>query len=168
LFNIYITEYLKIIKNSKKTNTNEYVEKHHIRPICICKLKKVPSKIYNKKSNKVNLTPKEHFIANKLLYLWALSKYGKSHVYTRKLCHAWHSFQMNNNGERDVSISAEDYEELRLAYIKTISGDNHWTRRLGVSEETRKKQSINRSGDKNHNYKRKYTPEELEMRSGKN
>lgn len=94
----------------------EYHERHHIKPKCLGGT--------NDEENLVDLYPREHYEAHRLLAL--------EHPEENGLTYAW--FMMSNctdaKTNKRCKVSAEEYEEARIAVSK-----------LSISEETRKKMS---------------------------
>jgi Straboviridae homing endonuclease len=122
----YLKIYESLIKEAKKKNrkklrkTNEnyvYYENHHILPKCIGGL--------NNKENLILLTPKEHYLAHKLLV--------RIYKGNRKIALAYH--RMTFDKKNNYHISARDYDFAK----KLIS-------LIPCSEETRKKQSDKKIG----------------------
>lgn len=72
----YLLHYKKLIRKAKIRQVNNpltcYKENHHIIPKCIGKHRNKSKQIINSKWNRVDLLPKEHFIAH--LLLWKISK----------------------------------------------------------------------------------------------
>ena len=128
---------------------DKYHERHHIIPKSLGGT--------NNKDNLIDLFPKEHYIAHKLL--------AKEHPDNEKLTYAWwmmsHCAADTNKGRYE--LTPEEYEEARIAFSKmrsenSIGKNNHFFGKHH-SEETRKKMSENHadvSGSKNPMYKKGY------------
>lgn len=101
------------------------VEKHHV----------MPKSIYGKNKNLVQLTPREHYLAHKMLWQGLKIKYGTKDIRTRKMACAFHSMRMSKNKK----LSSADYELLKIALSETHKNKT-------ISLETKKKMSIAKSG----------------------
>ena len=114
-----------------------YHERHHITPRCLGGT--------NNDDNLIDLYAREHFEAHRLLAL--------ENPENEKLIYAWN--MMCNFKKEDHIITAEEYEEVRIAFSKTISGKNNPFYGKHHSEETREKMRNNHadvSGENNPNY----------------
>lgn len=119
---------------------DRYHERHHILPKCIGG--------GNEEENLVDLFSKEHFIAHKLLCL--------ENPDNRKLLSAW--WRMCNWQDRNKEFyepTPEEYEEARIAFVKSRTGENNPMYGKHLSDETKKKMSDSRKG--------KYTGEDNHM-----
>lgn len=115
----YILHYNKLIENCKNRilAENTHYEEHHILPKCVGGI--------DEKSNLVNLTGREHYIAHKLLY-YAFPN-------NEKLFFAWHMMAFRKNDlQQRCEISSTEYELLRENYAKFRRG-------VPRSEETKNK-----------------------------
>lgn len=111
--------YEEFIKNIIETRgrcgcKDKYHEKHHIIPKCVGGS--------NDKDNLVDLFAREHFEAHRLLAL--------ENPDNNKLVYAWHQMSiMNDVHGRQYSLSADEYEESRIAYVnmlkESIRGKNN-------------------------------------------
>jgi len=112
------------LKDRKKIKNNPGLyERHHIIPRCLGGS--------NLLTNIVLLTPKEHFIAHKLLHY--------IHKDNNKLFLAFFMmFNVNDRQQRDYKTSSREYEELKIKNGKVMSEINTGIKR---SEETREKMS---------------------------
>lgn len=114
---------------------NEYHERHHIVPKCMGGT--------NDEENLIDLFAREHFEAHRLLAL--------ENPKNDSLTYAWWMMaHTNNTNQRDYEITAQEYEEAKIAFSKmqseTISGENHPMYGKHHSEETRKKLSESHKG----------------------
>ena len=101
----------------------EYHERHHIVPRCMGGT--------DGKDNLIDLFAREHFIAHRLLVL--------ENPDNDKLIYAWNCMaHMENQYQERYEITAEEYEELKIAQSKALS--KMFKGRI-VSEETKQKQS---------------------------
>ena len=84
----------------------EYHERHHIIPKCMGG--------NNSKDNLIDLFAREHFVAHKLL--------AQENPENDKLTYAWWcmSIQTNEHTKERYSVSAEEYEECKLAYVNKL------------------------------------------------
>ena len=115
-------EFIKSIRDSRCNIWFEHAERHHIIPRCIGGTDNVDNLIY--------LTPREHFIAHRLLAIENPQEKG--------LLYAWHL--MCIDGRHDTT--PEEYEEQKIswvAYLKTLHRPQ--------SIETRQKLSQNMIGN---------------------
>lgn len=143
-----------IDKAKERGGVDGYSETHHIKPKCMGGT--------NEKSNLVNLTAREHFIAHWLLY--------KIHK-TKSLAYAWHLMHFSNEKYKGKRYNSHSYQYTRNALSKTMKGNpglflgnvhtddskrrisetlmlnaargsNHYMFGKEVSDETKKKMSI--------------------------
>ena len=157
--NKYFKWYTNIINNAKnKSNliVDDYHENHHIIPRAI--FNNIISINENNvnlddKNNIISLTAKEHFIAHLLL-----SKFTTG-VDQRKMIHAMYGllFQRSAIQNRYVTLNSRTYEYIKKEFIKSVSGDNHWTKH--VSKELLSEIAIKREAN--------YTPEQKTLRAEK-
>lgn len=94
--------YDEFIKSIPLNRTLEYKETHHIVPKCLGG--------GNEVENLIDLTPKEHFIAHKLLAM--------ENPQNAKLVYAFHLMSIDGRHE----VSADEYEQARLLHIKSMMG----------------------------------------------
>lgn len=114
-----------IIKRAKNRTLDGYGEWHHINPRCMGGS--------DNRANKVHLTPEEHFVIHQLLV--------KMYPDEKKLVYAAHMMTRNKIGRNNKL-----YGWLRRKFSKTVSQIH---RGKIVSEETRIKMSIAKSGTNN-------------------
>ena len=95
---------------------NEYHERHHIVPRCIGG--------NNDEENLIDLFAREHFVAHKLL--------AQENPDNKQLIHAWALMSRLNNHNGKYTVTPEEYEEAKKAYISLIKGKP-------LSEEQRRK-----------------------------
>lgn len=112
----------------------QYKEGHHIVPVCLGG----DGFSGSKHKNIIWLYPKEHYIAHKLL----LEKYPDNYKIT--LAFSMMAFPKGKT-KRQEMLSAEEYEEARKIFSKSISGKNNpmygkppYNKGLPMSEEQRK------------------------------
>ena len=134
---------------------DEYHERHHIVPKCMGGT--------NEEKNLIDLFAREHFEAHRLLAL--------ENPDSDKLAYAWWmmSHARGNDNQQWYELTPDEYNEARIAFVNSITGENHpnygkhYTEatkqkiseaRKGQhpSEEARKKMSESRKGEKNYNY----------------
>lgn len=107
----YTLIYKSLIEKAQlRSDVSGYTEKHHI----------VPKSLggSNAKSNLVELTPKEHYIAHMLLY-----KMHKGTSSELPMLRAWHC--MCVNGDRNNRHTSRTYSIAREKYIASMEGRNH-------------------------------------------
>lgn len=108
-----------------------YVEKHHV----------FIKAVFGENDRVVCLTAREHFIAHLLLWKAYRNRYGVQHWKTAKTAHAvWNMAGVTRNNPGRLPSSWE-FSQARVASSEAKRGDLHWTRRTGVSQETRTRQS---------------------------
>ena len=90
----------------------EYYETHHIVP------RSIDKKLIYKKTNKVNLTVREHFVAHLLLKRIYKKKFGEDSYQYRAMVKTCFLFA---NKHKDVTINSRTIEKLRIAYKKLPS-----------------------------------------------
>ena len=125
----------------------EYHETHHIIPKCMGG--------NDDKSNLIDLYAREHFEAHRLLAL--------ENPDNDKLIYAWHMMSvMSDKQQRHYEITAEEYEEAKIAFSKMMSikmsgsGNPMYgksaMRGKHLSDESKEKLRLQRIGDKNPMY----------------
>lgn len=86
---------------------DEYHERHHIIPRCMDGT--------DDEINLIDLFANEHFIAHRLLAL--------ENPDNEKLVYAWWCMcQLKDDSQQRVEVTAEEYEEARIAYAQSFSG----------------------------------------------
>ena len=139
---------------------DEYHERHHVVPKCIGGA--------DDKENLIDLFAREHFIAHKLLALENPKNKG--------LVYAWWCMVTANGKHTDdaYKLTPEEYEEIRIMYSKSVTGENNPMFGKTHSIETRRKISENHadvSGENNPNYGKPRSDETKqklsELRKGK-
>lgn len=90
----------------------EYFEKHHIVP------RSIDKKLIYRKSNKVNLTVREHFIAHLLLKRIYKKKFGEGSYQYKAMVKTCFLF---SNKHKGVTLNSRTVEKLRIAYKKLPS-----------------------------------------------
>lgn len=99
-------------ENVLDENNCEYYEAHHVVP------RSIDKKLIYKKSNKVNLTVREHFIAHLLLKRIYKKKFGEDSYQYRAMVKTCFLFANKHKG---VTINSRTIEKLRIAYKKLPS-----------------------------------------------
>lgn len=116
----YRNNYLEIIKHAKnqnrKKNMGTYYENHHILP------KSLYPNWKNKKSNKVLLTAREHFLCHYLLC--KIYSYNKNSYY--KMLNAFQRMSENNEYTKGLLyMNSILYENLKIKYYE-LKKQKHW------------------------------------------
>lgn len=96
---------------------NKYHEKHHIVPKCCNGL--------DDEGNLIDLFAQEHYEAHRLLAI--------ENPNNKSLVSAWWlmSHIQGNNNQKWYKVSPEEYEESRIAFVNSISGENSfWYNRI--------------------------------------
>lgn len=101
---------------------DEYHERHHIVPKCLGGT--------NDEENLIDLFAREHFIAHKLL--------AEENPDNKALIYAWHMMSTTRNSKQ-CEISPEEYEEARITFIKSITGENNPFYGKNISDEHKQK-----------------------------
>lgn len=144
-----------ILETRGRFNCDGYCERHHIQPKCL--------NGSNDENNLIDLYAREHFEAHRLLAL--------ENPDNNKLVAAWWmmSHSNGNDNQKWYELTSEEYEEARIAFVNSVSGENHpmFGKHLSVetkrkiseahkgqrhSEEARRKMSEAHKGENNHNY----------------
>ena len=119
----YSKIYDSLVERAKNRKIEGYVERHHIVPKCMGGS--------NKKSNIVELTAREHYIAHKLLV--------EIYPNHKKLVYAlWGmSNQLtSSNNEREYRISSREYERTRILFSENIKGrDCTWGDKISKAKK---------------------------------
>lgn len=111
-------EFIENILNTRgRFNFDNIYERHHILPKCLGGT--------DDENNLIDLYPKEHYEAHRLLAL--------ENPNENKLTYAWHMMSIMGN----VKVTTEEYEEARIAFINSQTGQKR-------SDETKKKMSRKR------------------------
>jgi hypothetical protein len=128
----YLKVYCNLIRKAKNRNIPDgYTERHHIFPISI----------FGKNNRVVVLTAREHYIAHALLEKICITRYGVEHWKTKKMNFAHLSMKSGNNRYHN-SYLYESAKNRISFYMKNRV----------VSQETKNKISIARSGENNPNF----------------
>jgi hypothetical protein len=99
-------------KNMNRKKSKElYLENHHIVPKWMGG--------DNTKNNLVLLTAKEHFIAH--LFLWKIHRNRSSAL-------ALHKMAKSNNPLQERKFTSKQFEQARLAFVETQTGDKNWSK----------------------------------------
>ena len=132
----YIRWYLNLVRSRLISQPSENIQKHHYFPCCI---------FGNRKINKatVPLTPREHFIAHKILtkiYFHRITINPKAY---KKILRAFSAMGFNKNGDR---ITSRMMNEVCEATRQCMMGANNPSVKYGIRPEHRKKLSIASKG----------------------
>ena len=138
----------------------EYHEQHHIIPKCMNGT--------NDNNNLIDLYAKEHYEAHKLLALENPECSGLQIAWFL-MCH------IHNKDGIDYEITSEEYEEARIAFSKSISGENNpmygrtwWDDNTPQEKIDEWKSAIAESNSKeNHYLYGKHIPEETRKKISK-
>lgn len=160
----YLRVYINLIRKSQNQSKPNIYEKHHV----------FPKSVYGKNNYVVKLSPRQHYVAHALLYKAFKSRYGSNHPKTFKMMCAFNA--MHSKNQEYKYINSRLYERLRKDFSESISGinnpfygkihteetkqkmkgpkpdirgKNHYLWGKTVSDQTRKKQSDAKKGDKN-------------------
>ena len=135
----YLKVYCNLIRKAEnRTPPEGYTERHHTFPVSI----------FGKNNRVVVLTAREHYIAHALLEKICIKRYGLEHWKTKKMNFAHLSMKSDTNRYYNSYL----YESARNRisyYMKTRV----------VSEETKNKISISRSGENNPNFGKQISEE---------
>lgn len=153
LDNKYTKIYMLLIDSRKKFNRNkkdgEVYESHHIIPKCMGGSNHI--------SNKVFLTPREHYICHLLL-----TKMVESPIKGKMYC-ALVRFLGKNNKEKNIRINSRIYDKIITENRKNMSGENnpfygkkHTPEVKKLISENNKKNQV---GDKNPFYGKTHSEE---------
>jgi hypothetical protein len=116
---------------------DEYHERHHILPKCMGG--------HNEKENLIDLYAREHFEAHRLLAL--------QNPENESLVYAWHMMSTKkDNDQKQYNITADEYEEAKIAFSKINSGENHPNFGKHHTEEEKYNLSKRMSGKNNPMY----------------
>lgn len=161
----YKKHYDLLINRAINRTIDGYTENHHIIPRCMGGI--------DEKSNLVKLTPEEHYVAHQLLVKIYPEVNGLVFAVLMMSGKNNHKFMIRNNKtfgwirRKHIQKQKEFYNEfehpckgkpLSEAHKEKIS--KSWESRI-VSDETRKKMSESRQGEKHHNYGKKASAELL-------
>jgi hypothetical protein len=160
----YLRAYVNLIRKSQNQSEPDIYEKHHV----------FPKSVYGKNNYVVKLSPRQHYVAHALLYKAFKNRYGSNHPKTHKMICAFNA--MHSKSQKYKYINSRLYERLRKDFSESISGannpfygkthteetkqkmrkpkpsvrgKNHYLWNKTVSDQTRKKQSDAKKGDKN-------------------
>lgn len=125
--NKYTSWYFSIVQSRgfRVKGGATYFESHHIIPQSLGGV--------NQKSNRVLLTPKEHFLVH-----WLLTKMCIDPDHKRKMLFALTSFRQHSRNHQRC-FTAGQYEVLRRNHYESIKGKNHPSYGKPKSEETKAK-----------------------------
>lgn len=160
MFKEFLMNYLKIyndlcrtrfhLKNNrlKLKDSGCYFEHHHIKPRCI------DGK--NIHTNIVLLTAREHFIAHYLLYRVAMTNKINKTKKKSILC-SFVFMKAKSSTHKNKYFNSKLYEQLKLNFSKSMTGDKNHFYGKTHSIESRKKMSDCKIGSKNHYYGRSHS-----------
>lgn len=115
----------------------EYHERHHILPKSLGGT--------NETENLIDLFAREHFEAHRLLAL--------ENPDNNSLVYAWHMMSTRkDNNQRQYNITAEEYEEAKIAFSKINSGESHPNFGRHHTEEAKRRIGQKTSGANNPMY----------------
>ena len=135
----YLKVYCNLIRKAEnRTPPGGYTEKHHTFPVSI----------FGKNNRIVVLTAREHYIVHALLEKICIKRYGLEHWKTKKMNFAHLSMKSDTNRYYNSYL----YESAR----NRIS---YYMKNRVVSEETKNKISISRSGENNPNFGKQISEE---------
>ncbi len=127
----YQKNYEKLVEKARnekrQKNKGKYFESHHIKPTCLGGDGKTSE--WRTHPNIVLLTPKEHFIAHKLLYFMYPNNKSIFHGYRMMAKMA------AKTNDRIFNLSAREVEEIRLKFIESVSGNNAPSKRPEVAKK---------------------------------
>lgn len=155
LDNKYTKTYMSLIDSRKKLSRNKkdasIYESHHIVPKCMGGS--------NFSSNKVLLTPREHFICHLLL-----TKMVESPLKGKMYC-SLVRFMGKNIKQKNIKINSKIYDRIIRENRKNMSGKNNPFYGKTHTEEVRqfisKHNKLNQAGEKNPFYGKKHKDETI-------
>lgn len=175
--NIY-NSLMEYRRQNKLSKSKGYCEGHHIKP------KSLYPELEKDKTNIINLTAREHYIAHKLLVQIYKNKYGIDSKQYRCMINAF--WYLCHGKQYKQFISSKTYEKLKIEFAQKVSitqsGCNHWNygkhhkeetkRKIGDankgntwSEERKIKYGREHSGKNNPNYGNKWSVEQRKRAS---
>jgi hypothetical protein len=132
----YLKTYIKLIRKAqKRKNVPEIIEEHHV----------FPQGIYGKNNYKVNLSPREHYVAHALLHKALVKRYGFKHDKSVKMWYAFWCMHAKNPYQSYRYVNSRLYERLKTDFYTIYNpflknGKNHPAYGYVRSEETKRKQ----------------------------
>jgi hypothetical protein len=149
LWRKYCKKYIALVKFARNKKENELMEKHHI----------FPQSIFGKNRIIVSLTPRQHFVAHKLLHKIFLFRNGINSSRCHKMAKAFCWMQTRNC----VQYNSRRYEFCKKMRSESMRGQNNPCKNSeSFSPEHRKK--ISESLLKNHPMKGKKHSEEAKVK----
>lgn len=149
LWRKYCRKYISLIKLSQQTNKTGMLEKHHI----------FPQSIFGKNKKVVSLTPRQHFVAHKLLHKIFLFRNGINSTRCYKMAKAFCWMQTRNC----VQFNSRRYEFCKKMRSESMRGENNPCKdSQSFSIEHRRK--ISEALSKNHPFKGKKHSEETKAK----
>ncbi len=148
LWRKYCKKYIALVKASQNEN-NKLMERHHI----------FPQSIFGKNKKIVLMTPRQHFVAHKLLHKIFLFRNGINSTRCHKMAKAFCWMQTRNC----VQFNSRRYEFCKKMRSETMRGENNPCKDpQSFSEEHRRK--ISESLSRNHPFKGKKHSEETKVK----
>jgi len=138
----YAKIYDNLINSRKDLNRNMkngVYEKHHIIPKCLDGT--------NDKNNLILLTPREHYVAHRLLY--------KQYTGKKKALLAYAFFCLCRNNNQQRKITSRQYDLAKKYMSESSNGQNHPSFGKKYSKEFREDISKRMTGQGNHRYGKK-------------
>lgn len=132
----------------------EYHERHHIIARCMGGT--------DEEDNLIDLFAREHFEAHRLLALENPDVQGLTYAW-------WCMCQCPGSSKKRDEVTPEEYENARIAFVQSISGENNYFYGKHHSDESKKKNSEwhkeNMSGKNNPFYGKYHTKESRKKNS---
>jgi len=149
LWRKYCKKYIALVKFARNEKENELMEKHHI----------FPQSIFGKNRIIVSLTPRQHFVAHKLLHKIFLFRNGINSPRCHKMAKAFCWMQTRNC----VQYNSRRYEFCKKMRSESMRGQNNPCKNSeSFSPEHRRK--ISEALLKNHPFKGKKHSEEAKRK----
>jgi hypothetical protein len=145
LWRKYCKKYIRLVRSANNVLDVEFSEKHHI----------FPQSIFGKNKRIVRLTPRQHFVAHKLLHKIFLFRNGENSQRCHKMEKAFCWMQTRNC----VKFNSRRYAYCKNLISKSMLGDkNPFNKSECFSAEHRRK--ISEALSRNHPFKGKKHTEE--------
>lgn len=113
----YLKIYIQLCKKGKartqtKLDSSNLYEKHHVFPLSIFGINHFI----------IKFTAREHYVAHKLLVRICEKRYGRYHIYTRKMALAVHKMVYRLGNTKKIIMNSTDYELARKCIIQAKIG----------------------------------------------